>query len=55
MSVFALIAIAALLFWVNPRTRRQPAKALTYHGAWACLIVAVVMIFLGVPTTGALL
>lgn len=52
MSVFALIAIAALLFWVNTKTRRQPAKALTYLGAVGCVIVALLMIFLGIPTTG---
>ncbi len=50
MSVFALIAIAALLFWVNTRTRRQPAKALTYVGAWFLLFLSLAMILMGVPT-----
>lgn len=50
MSVFALIAIAAVLFAVNIRTTRQPAKAVTYLGAWFMLFLALAMIIMGVPT-----
>lgn len=55
MSVFALLAAAALLFWVNVSTRTQPTKAISYIGAWLLLILAVTLIFLGIPNLGVLL
>jgi len=55
VSALTLLAASALLFWLNVKTGRQPAKAITYLGAWFLLALAVALVILGIPNLGVLL